>query len=247
MAQRRHRPDNSIVIVVAFAAGAASMLLIVLALMNRPSTPPGGRARTEAQNAPTAPALRPPVPVGRPMALPQADPPAVPDPPTAVGPPIRDEGRPWTPAEAIDELRDRYLLLPVAGAATASLQSSFTDARPGDRSHEAIDILAPRDTPVRAVEDGVIAKLFLSEAGGRTIYQFDPTEWYAYYYAHLERYAPGLEEGDAVTRGQTIGYVGTSGNAPPDTPHLHFAVFRLDRDRRWWEGEPIDPYLIWRD
>ena len=103
-----------------------------------------------------------------------------------------------------------------------------------------------RNTPVRAVESGRIARLFFSKAGGITIYQFDPTERFCYYYAHLERYAEGLREGQRVQKGQVIGYVGTSGNAPEDTPHLHFAIFRLTAEKHWWEGTPIDPYDILR-
>ena len=98
--------------------------------------------------------------------------------------------------------------------------------------------------PVRAVEDGRIAKLFTSEAGGLTIYHFDPSETFAYYYAHLDRYAAGLEEGQRVRRGQVIGYVGSTGNASEDAPHLHFAIFRLTPERQWWKGEPINPYPI---
>ena len=74
--------------------------------------------------------------------------------------------------------------------------------RGGSRRHEAIDVLAPRNTPVLAVEDGTIARLFLSDAGGITIYQFDPTETYVYYYAHLEGYANGLKEKDPSTAGR---------------------------------------------
>ena len=99
---------------------------------------------------------------------------------------------------------------------------------------------------MRAVEDGTIARLFYSKAGGITVYQFDPTSNFCYYYAHLERYAEGLREGEAVRRGQIIGYVGTSGNAPKTTPHLHFAIFRLTEARHWWEGTPIDPYDVFR-
>ena len=104
----------------------------------------------------------------------------------------------------------------------------------------------PRNTPVVAVEDGTVAKLFDSKAGGLTIYQFDPGQQYSYYYAHLDRYADGLKEGDRVRRGQVLGYVGTSGNAPKNTPHLHFAVYRLTAEKHWWEGTPIDPYDILR-
>ena len=149
------------------------------------------------------------------------------------------------PPEA-KNLEDRHLTVPVNGVSADELVRSYHDARSGGREHEALDILAPRNTPVLAVEDGTIAKLFLSKAGGNTIYEFDPAREYAYYYAHLERYADGLKEGAQVHRGQVIGYVGTSGNAPKDTPHLHFAIFRLTSDKRWWEGTPIDPYDILR-
>ncbi len=143
-------------------------------------------------------------------------------------------------------LRDRKLEMPVEGVKPEQLTRQFTEMRGGNHEHEALDILAPRNTPVRAVEDGTIAKLFLSKAGGNTIYQFDPSGTYCYYYAHLERYAGGLDEGDTVRKGQIIGYVGTSGNAPANTPHLHFAIFRLTPEKHWWEGIAIDPYDVLR-
>jgi murein DD-endopeptidase MepM/ murein hydrolase activator NlpD len=153
---------------------------------------------------------------------------------------------PEADAEAVEELEDRDLEIPVEGVRADQLTRSFRDDRSGSRAHEAIDILAPRNTPVKAVEDGRVAKLFTSKAGGITIYQFDPSGRFCYYYAHLERYADGLREGDAIRKGQVVGYVGTSGNAPKETPHLHFAVFRLTPARRWWEGTPLDPYDIFR-
>jgi peptidoglycan LD-endopeptidase LytH len=151
-----------------------------------------------------------------------------------------------TTAPEAKELAARHLTIPVEGIAPDKLVRSYHDARSGGREHEALDILAPRNTPVVAVEDGSIAKLFFSKAGGITIYQFDPARDYAYYYAHLERYADGLKEGEQIHRGQVIGYVGTSGNAPKNTPHLHFAVYRLTPEKHWWEGTPIDPYDILR-
>jgi peptidoglycan LD-endopeptidase LytH len=150
------------------------------------------------------------------------------------------------PGAAVDELRGRRLTVPVEGIDRAKLVQSFQDPRSGARTHEAIDILAPRNTPVLAVEDGTIARLFMSRAGGITLYQYDPDQKYVYYYAHLERYADGLAEGDRIRRGQVIGYVGTSGNAPPNTPHLHFAIFETTEPKRWWEGRAIDPYLVLR-
>jgi murein DD-endopeptidase MepM/ murein hydrolase activator NlpD len=160
--------------------------------------------------------------------------------------PPRTEDVPAISANPIEDLRQRNLLLPVLGIKKEDLRSNFDQMRGASRRHEAIDILAPRNTPIFAVEDGEIAKLFFSAGGGITIYQFDPSETYVYYYAHLEKYAPGLEEGDDVKRGDIIGYVGTTGNAPRNTPHLHFAIFKMTDDKRWWQGAPIDPYSVLR-
>jgi murein DD-endopeptidase MepM/ murein hydrolase activator NlpD len=145
----------------------------------------------------------------------------------------------------LEVLQGKALLMPIDGVTRAALQPSFDQPR-GTSRHEAIDILAPRHTPVRAVEDGVVAKLFTSVRGGITLYQFDPSGTYCYYYAHLDRYAEGLREQQPLRRGDLIGYVGTSGNAPAETPHLHFAIFRLKEPGRWWEGTPIDPYMVLR-
>lgn len=142
-------------------------------------------------------------------------------------------------------LRRRRLEVPVQGVAREQLRDSFDDRR-GIRRHEAIDIMASRGTLVRSVEDGRVAKLFKSVAGGLTVYAFDPGETLTYYYAHLDRYADGLTEGAAVRRGEVIGYVGSTGNASDDAPHLHFAIFQLGPERRWWQGKPINPYLVLR-
>jgi murein DD-endopeptidase MepM/ murein hydrolase activator NlpD len=136
------------------------------------------------------------------------------------------------------------LLLPVQGISRAQLQDTFTDARSQGRSHDAIDIMAPAGTPVLAVADGSVEKLFTSVRGGLTIYQFEPSGRLAYYYAHLQRYADGLAQGQALRRGQVIGYVGSTGNASPEGPHLHFAIFVLGPERRWWEGQAINPYPV---
>ena len=137
------------------------------------------------------------------------------------------------------------LLIPVEGVAAASLRATF-DERRGAGRHEAIDIMAPRGTPVRAVGDGKLVKLFTSVRGGLTVYQFDPQAHHAYYYAHLDAYAPGLKEGMLLKRGDTIGSVGSTGDASPDAPHLHFAIFRLGPEKQWWKGTPIDPYPLLR-
>jgi murein DD-endopeptidase MepM/ murein hydrolase activator NlpD len=146
---------------------------------------------------------------------------------------------------AIEDLRSRFLTLPVDGVTPDKLIQGYRDRR-GGAIHEALDIPAARGTAVMAVEAGHIAKLFTSQRGGLTIYQFDPTERYAYYYAHLDAYAPDLVEGETVRRGQLIGYVGTTGNAPANAPHLHFAIFQLGPEKQWWKGDPVDPFLVWR-
>jgi len=132
---------------------------------------------------------------------------------------------------------------PFADLRTSDLRDSFDELHFGHR-HEAIDIMEPLGTPIRSVDDGRIRKLFLSRAGGTTIYQFNDSGSYCYYYAHLDHYVDDLREGQRVFRGQIIGYVGTSGDASPNAPQLHFAIFRLDDDKRWWKGTPINPYPI---
>ena len=134
----------------------------------------------------------------------------------------------------------RRLAMPVEGIAAADLRDTFAEGRPGHR-HEAIDIAAPRGTRVLAVDDGKLVKLCNSVPGGLTIYQFDPDARFAYYYAHLDRYAEGVREGMRLRRGDVIGYVGTTGNAPAGAPHLHFAVVRLGPGRQWWKGEAVNP------
>ena len=144
-----------------------------------------------------------------------------------------------------EDLRRRGLEFPVAATAR-TMTDSFDDPRGLTRRHHAVDIMAPRGSPVRAVDDGTIVKLASGGGGGTTIYQFDGTELYCYYYAHLQGYAPGLHEGQKVTRGEVIGYVGTTGNAPASAPHLHFAISRLDERKEWWNGTPINPYSLLR-
>jgi murein DD-endopeptidase MepM/ murein hydrolase activator NlpD len=136
------------------------------------------------------------------------------------------------------------LTIPVVGVPSSTLTRSFTSARSGGRAHHAIDILARRNTPVIAANDGVIVDMSTSGLGGTTISQLDPTGQYTFYYAHLQRYARGLKEGAHVRKGQTIGYVGTTGNAPPETPHLHFAILKVKAPGTWRQGEPIDPYDV---
>lgn len=133
------------------------------------------------------------------------------------------------------------LLIPVEGVRAEALRNTFDEGRIGHR-HEAIDIAAARGTRVVAVADGTVVKLFRSIPGGVTLYQFDSDRQHAFYYAHLDRYADGVKEGMALRRGDLIGYVGSTGNASAAAPHLHFAVFLLGPEKKWWKGEAIDPF-----
>jgi murein DD-endopeptidase MepM/ murein hydrolase activator NlpD len=148
-------------------------------------------------------------------------------------------------ASAVAELRHRNLALPLSGFDIERVKDSYTELHNG-QSHEALDMLAPRNTPVLAVEDGDIAKLFESKLGGTTVYEYDSAHHFVYYYAHLEKYADNLKDGQKVKRGQVLGYVGTSGNAPKNTPHLHFSISIVDADKRWWQTAPINPYLVFK-
>jgi len=137
----------------------------------------------------------------------------------------------------------RRLLIPVVGVTQQQLRDTFDEKR-GDNAHEAIDIHAPRGTPVVATDDGRVVKLFHSVPGGLTIYQADRANEFVYYYAHLDAYADGLREGNAVKRGDVIGYVGSTGNASPKAPHLHFAMLLLPPGKEWWKGTAINPFPL---
>lgn len=164
----------------------------------------------------------------------------------------RLNGRPPAAAAAADAVATAVetpafpgaIRVPVLGISADDLRDSYTQPRSGGRVHRAIDIRAPRGTPVIAAVDGTVRKLFTSRAGGITIYQFDAKEERVYYYAHLDRYADGLAEGLFVKEGTVIGYVGISGNAPVDTPHLHFAIEVLPPTKEWWKGEPVNPFPL---
>jgi len=220
-----------------FALGAATVLLIVWLYGGSQGGSQGGgtvSAPPAREPAAASPMTSAPAP-----ATPQpAAPPAAAVPPGATPPLL---------ARPADDLAERDLLVPVQGVPRTGLQDTYDDARGQGRVHNAIDIMATRGTPVLAVEAGRIAKLFTSKLGGLTIYQYDPTETYCYYYAHLDRYAPGIKEGDQVSRGQVIGYVGSTGDASPDGPHLHFEITRLHADKKWWKGDAINPYPILRE
>ena len=199
----------------------------------------------DSTGATVADRVAPVVPPAAPREAPVADAPethaVLKAPTTGAAPPPPSAG-----ASEVSELQSRGLAIPVHGVTASHIVSNYDDDRGAGRQHEALDILAPRGTPVVAVDSGRIAKLFSSARGGLTVYQFDADERYCYYYAHLDSYAAYLKEGQTVTRGQVIGYVGTTGNAPPDTPHLHFGISRLGDDKKWWDGAPLDPAQVWR-
>ncbi|MBX9927887.1 MAG: M23 family metallopeptidase [Gemmatimonadaceae bacterium] len=140
----------------------------------------------------------------------------------------------------LEYLRSRKLMVPVAGIAPAKIPDTFT-AKRGTRIHEAVDLMAPRGTRVIAADDGRIARLGRNDLGGIVIYAVDSAERFVYYYAHLDRYAEGLAEGMAIAKGDLLGYVGTTGNAPANAPHLHFQLMKLVDQRMWWSGPPLDP------
>ena len=223
---------------VGFVAGAATMAILVvvgerraLPLTDVITTPVGAGSEPSPRAVDSPVSVEPTKKAAEP---PPVLPPPRPDPDAA----------PVLSADPTGKLEDRDLELPVQGVTKDALRSSFDESRSGSRKHEAIDILAPMNTPVLAVENGTIAKLFRSDAGGITIYQFDPSATYVYYYAHLDHYAAGLAEKQRVRKGQVIGYVGVTGNAPKNTPHLHFAIFKLTEEKKWWQGTPIDPYHV---
>ena len=199
-----------------------------------PDAPPASSSASAATTAVvtsrTAPDI-PPRPVD-PLAAPAASAP----PGQVVAPAVAKTSDKSLPVKA------RELIIPVEGVRPEQLTDTYNERRGGTRAHEALDIMAPRGTPVRATADGRIVKLFDSKPGGLTLYEFDPTESVAYYYAHLDRYAGGIREGQAVRQGDVIGYVGSTGNASPEAPHLHFAIFQLGPEKRWWQGTPVNPF-----
>jgi murein DD-endopeptidase MepM/ murein hydrolase activator NlpD len=166
-------------------------------------------------------------------------------------PPVRQTGAARGDAslresDDVEYLRTRRLIIPVVGVEPGQLRDDFHAKRGGGRRHNAIDILAPYGTPVVAADDGYILRLSRNRAGGIVVYATDPEERVVYYYAHLAGYYEGLGAGKRVAKGDTLGYVGTSGNAPANTPHLHFQIMRMRGGGRYWNGEPLNPYPLLR-
>ena len=176
------------------------------------------------------------------LTIPTRSPPAE-EAPAPVAAPAVPSAAPATPAPA--DVTGGALLVPVAGVARTQLVDTFTAARGSGRSHDAIDIMAPRGTPILAAAEGTVEKLYFSNGGGGiTIYVRSPDRRWMYYYAHLDRYAPGLAEGQQVRPGTVLGFVGSTGDASPDGPHLHFALNAMAPGERWWEGTPVNPYPL---
>ncbi len=223
---------KGIFILLALALGAGAMFFF-LALKPHSVAPP-------VAPAPLAVAVQPPLattaqqPLATPAAAPQVG--AVPQ--------IADPSAPPAASTTASTASAAVLQMPVEGVTFAQLSDTFNQPRPGERRHEALDIMAPKGAKVLAAADGKVAKLFISKPGGVTLYQFDASEKFAYYYAHLDRYAPGVVEGKVLKRGELLGYVGTTGNADPAAPHLHFAVFELEPAKEWWKGAPQNPYPL---
>ena len=164
---------------------------------------------------------------------------------TLVAPAATEDSNAVRPtAEELTELATS-LIVPVAGVLPKDLLDTFDEPR-GTRRHNALDIPAPRGTPVLSATDGRLQRMFSSQAGGLMVYASDPTDRFVLMYAHLDRYADGLADGMSLRRGDTIGYVGTTGNAPPNVPHLHFGIARTTNVARWWTGMPVDPRPLLR-
>jgi len=176
-----------------------------------------------------------PSPTSLPTITPESSQPSpliVPTPPVSSTPSSSDQNGPAN------------LIIPVAGITANQLRDTYSEARSEGRRHDAIDIIAPHGTAVLATADGKIVKLFQSERGGTTIYQLSADEKYFYYYAHLDRYADGLFEGQVVKQGTVIAYVGDTGNAGPGNYHLHFSIAIATDPKRYWDGININPYPL---
>jgi murein DD-endopeptidase MepM/ murein hydrolase activator NlpD len=136
------------------------------------------------------------------------------------------------------------LIIPVEGARPNELRDTFNAPRSGGRLHRAIDIMAPRGTPVLAATDGEILRLSRNKAGGNTIYQMSEDKKLVFYYAHLDSYADELASGDYARQGDVIGYVGDTGNAGAGNCHLHFSIWAVTDPKKYWQGDNINPYPL---
>ena len=183
-----------------------------------------------------------PLPPMAPLA-PLGEPPAEsPDPnPVYIAPVVRPTPRPPEHDALLTELYARGLLVPVQGVTASQIPDTFNDPRDGVRIHNSQDILAKRGTPVIAADDGSVIHVGTNKLGGKVVWTTDPSHKLAYYYAHLDHYAKGLHDGQSISRGDVLGYVGTTGNAPKDVPHLHFQLLKIVKGVRYSEGPPVNP------
>jgi peptidoglycan LD-endopeptidase LytH len=237
-------PRTRVLLIAAalFAALGALVWFLSYRYWSQPVTP----LRPPAQDAEQLPTPTPP-PVPTTSATPTTSPPPDASPDASPLPGASPQAQNFLSEPASSALAAMRLLIPVQGVAPGQLQDTFKDSRSEGRVHDAIDIVAPRDTPVLAATDGRIVKLFRSVKGGITLYQLaSADEHFVLYYAHLERYADGLAEGHLARRGQTLGYVGDTGNATPGNTHLHFQIYRVEDPKRFWAGENLNPYPLLR-
>ena len=255
-----------VIAAAAFAVVGALVWFLSARYSSRPVTPvelptPGGSPQAQgasegpaATASPVAPQSTPspaetqPSPSASPAASPSWPPaegwtapttPAPTPPPQRVEPPAN---RPTPPPAAAPPAG--ALIVPVQGIRPEQLTDTFTQSRSEGRSHNAIDIIAPRGTPVVAAADGRVVKLFNSVKGGITLYQLGTDEKTVYYYAHLDRYADGIREGQILRRGETLGYVGDTGNSGAGNYHLHFAIWLVNDPKRYWDGANLNPYPL---
>ena len=193
--------------------------------LSKPSPPPDNSGSVISTPSQPTPDASPPVPVPTSTLVPVPSSPPIP-----------------TPEGALPN----NLIVPVAGVRPDQLRDTFSESRSEGRVHDAIDIAAPLGTAVLAAADGTVIKLFQSERGGTTIYQLSTDKKFIYYYAHLDRYAEGLTESRFVKQGETIAYVGDSGNAGAGNYHLHFSVALVSDPKRYWQGMNVNPYPLLR-
>jgi murein DD-endopeptidase MepM/ murein hydrolase activator NlpD len=242
----KDRPNSSFsgMRTIALVVTCVCVILGAVVLLNL-QTPPGathsepGRPNAEPTHAPA------PGPVKTDEH--KAPPPGVPKPPDTIPAPgttpTADTTSKVTDSD-LAYLSAKNLMIPVAGVLPSQLHDNFNEGRSEGRQHQALDIAATQGTPVLAAADGAVIKLFQSDKGGITLYELDPSGRYVYYYAHLMRYADGVEEGKQLRRGDVLGYVGDTGNAGAGNYHLHFAISKLASPRKWSGGDPINPYPL---
>ncbi len=143
----------------------------------------------------------------------------------------------------LSDLLSAGVQIPVEGVDASKLRDSFLASRGEYRQHLAIDIGAPKGTPVLAAADGQIVELRREKRGGISLYQKDSSGRYLLFYCHLTRYVKGLRPGHKVARGEVIAYVGRTGHVIGG-PHLHFSITRLPGDDNFKAGMAINPYLL---